>query len=218
MTKISGKGKHREGRGTGGCADYKPWIKVREVNSLGTATSVIDYKTGRNVELLSQGEVYWWYYLRWQDDVEDIQEQFPLDLATTVAIADSLGYAHPKDNSHEMTTDLLVTKINGKREAYSVKVNPKALDNPRTLEKLMIEKMYWESQGVPFHMAFKNKLNKTLIQNLIDVLECYDPSAVSDPIGAIRYKIAHKEIIVDMESSPLNYSAILSQYLEIKND
>lgn len=215
MPKITETGKLREERGTGTGASYKPWIKIREVNSLGTATSVLDYKTGRNVELLSQGEVYYWYYLRWQDEVEDIREQYPLDLETTVGIANKLGYAHPHDDNHRMTTDLLVTKTDGSLEAYSVKNDRKVLDNPRTLEKLLIEKLYWEAQGVKFHLVYKTDLNKTFIRNLIDVMECYDPTKLTDAISVIRHKIATKEIMVDMETSPIDYKAVLNKYLEV---
>lgn len=60
MPMITEEGRLRRGRGTGEGKDYKPWLENREVNSMGTASEVIDYKTGRQVHLLSQGEVYWY--------------------------------------------------------------------------------------------------------------------------------------------------------------
>lgn len=212
MRRIKEKRKISEGRGTGTGADYKPWIKIREVNSIGTATTVMDYKTGRKVELLSQGEVYYYYILRWDDTAEDIREQFPLKLEKTLAIADRLGYRHPKDRQTLMTTDLLVTRTDGSLEAYCIKTDRSVFDNPRTCEKVYIEKMYWETQGIPFHICLKEDVKPFYVQNIMDVVSCYDPSCVQDAHGMIRYLIAHKQITVDMESSRINYEELIDQY------
>ena len=213
MRRISEKSKIKKHRGKGTGANYKPWIYINEINSQGTATAVVDYKHGRTIQLLSQGEVYYYYLLRWQDDVVDIREQYPLDLELTTKISDDLGFKHPKDNFTHMTTDLLVTKKDNTLEAYSIKTDKSALDNPRTLEKLYIEKLYWEAKHVPFHLKYKADINRTFIHNIIDVTSCYDINMVHDVFGAARYKIAHKDIIVDMETSPLNYKEIIDKYL-----
>ncbi len=212
MPKITEKGKLRQGRGTGTGVDYKPWIKIREVNSIGTASTVMDYKTGRPIELLSQGEVYYYYILRWDDTVEDIREQFPLELDRTLEIADKLEIKHPHNRSTRMTTDLLVTRTNGTLEAYSIKTDRSVLENERTREKLFLEKLYWESQGILFHICMKEDVNLIYVQNIMDVISCYDPSRVQDAHGMIRYLIAHKKITVDMASSPLDYETLINQY------
>ena len=141
MPMITEEGRLRRGRGTGEGKDYKPWLENREVNSMGTASEVIDYKTGRQVHLLSQGEVYWYYLLRWRDDVTDIREQFPLELEMTVEISRKLGFRHPYNEKTRMTTDMLITKTDGTYEAYSVKTDKSVLDNARNIEKLYIEKL-----------------------------------------------------------------------------
>lgn len=212
MPRKTENGKLREGRGTGTGADYKPWIKIREVNSLGTASTVMDYKTGRPVELLSQGEVYYYYILRWDDTVEDIREQFPLELDRTLEIADQLGIKHPHNRSTRMTTDLLVTRTNGTLEAYSIKTDRSVLEKEREREKLFLEKLYWESKGIPFHICLKEDVNLVYVQNIMDVVSCYDPSRVQDAHGMIRYLIAHKKISVDMMSSLLNYKMLIDQH------
>lgn len=213
MPRITEAGKIRQKRGTGTGADYTSWIKIREVNSIGTASTITDYKTGRKVQLLSQAEVYYYYLLRWDDTVKDIREQYPLDLSDTVSIADKLGFRHPKDRSTRMTTDLLVTRTNGSLEAYSIKNDRSVLDHIRTMEKLYIEKVYWETKGIPFHLCYKSDVNRVLIQNIMDVVSCYDATYVQDPASLIRYKIAHKEIITDMGTARLNYQQMINQYL-----
>ena len=209
MATISKDRKLREGRGTGTGEGYIPWLLNREINSIGTASEVIDYKTGRQVHLLSQGEVYWYYLLRWRDDVEDIREQFPLELNITVPISRKLGFKHPYNDKTCMTTDMLITKTDGTNEAYSVKTDRSVLDNARTVEKIYIEKCYWESLNIPFHIVYKSDVNWTLVKNIMDVTACYDDSCVYDAYSALRYKIAHKEICVDMERELLDYNKII---------
>ena len=43
----------------------------------------------------------------------------------------------------------------------------------------------------------------------MDVTACYDDGCVYDAYSALRHKIAHKEIVVDMESRLLDYKAII---------
>lgn len=205
MPKITEEGKLRQGRGTGTGVDYKPWIFAHEVNSAGTASVVIDFKTGRDVHLLSQGEVYYYYLLRWDDTVEDIREQFPLDLKRTLEVADILGIKHPHNRSTRITTDLLVTRVDGSLEAYSIKSDKSVLDNPRTIEKLRLEQAYWETQGVTFYIRFKEDVNKILVQNIIDVVSCYDIKRVQTTQDMIRYQIAHKILTPDLKKQLLDY-------------
>ena len=53
------------GQGVG--VDYRPYITTSEFNSRGTTSVIKDWKTGRAVHCLSQGEMYWYYILRWDD-------------------------------------------------------------------------------------------------------------------------------------------------------
>lgn len=208
MIRISEEGKFKEGRGKGTGADYKPWIKIREVSSRGTACTIQDYKHGREVHLLSQGEMYFYYLLRWDDNVVDIREQYPLDLQETKQICDELHWIHPNNGKTHMTTDLLVTYADGSLVAYSVKSDPKDLDNPRTVEKLHIEEVYWKRRGVKFKLVFKSDVNRVKVRNIMAAVSCYDPKNVQDAFGALRHKIAHKELTVDMDK-PIDYRAML---------
>lgn len=208
MKVISEAAKIKEGRGTGFGADYKPYIKVRELNSLGTACNIVDWIHGRTIELLSQGEKKYYYLLRWDDTVSDIREQFPLDLDTTVAVSKKLGFRHPFNTKKRMTTDFLVTRC-GHLEAFSVKNNRSDVaNNHRMQEILTIERTYWEMSGVPFRMLYKEDVNNILVQNIEEVVACYHADAVFDDISRVRYLIAHKLITVDMTTAPLNYKAV----------
>ena len=114
MLSIKNDTKINEGRGKGFGASYLPWIQTREISSIGTCSNPKDWKTGRTVELLSQGEAYYWHILRWNDEIEDIREQYPLDLETTLEICDDYNVKHPRNRHTYMTSDFYVTYKDGK--------------------------------------------------------------------------------------------------------
>jgi hypothetical protein len=205
-----------EGRGKGIGADYKPWIKIQEVKSQGTACTVTDYKHGREIHLLSQGEMYYYYLLRWDDNVMDIRERYPLNLIETKKICDSLRWRHPFNETTHMTTDFLITHADGSFVAYGVQSDREELENPRIVEKLYVEKLYWQRRGIAFKLLFKSDVNRIRVRNIIDVVSCYDPRNIQDAFGAIRHKIAHKEILVDMDRQ-IEYP-VLMQILQENNN
>ena len=110
--RISELSKFKKGRGTSGGGSggdggngYKAWITTGELNSTGTAESVYDYKTGRMVQCLSQGEKWFFHKLRFSDKVKDIKEQFPLTpLQETIDIAEEKGCKGSFNNNVVMTT------------------------------------------------------------------------------------------------------------------
>lgn len=221
MKYISDETRRAQHRGTGTGANYKAWIKPRELPSLGTCRSLTDWKTGRIVELLSQGEVEWYYHLRWDDTVADINEQYPLDQAITLQIAAEMGIKHPQwaKKPVVMTTDFLVTRTNGRQEAYSVK--PDQNLNSRTVEKEILQQKYWESKGIPFFTVTKNSLNPREHINIEAVVQFYDKKWVrkDNMFDLIKYLIAHKQIVVDMNSEFIDYRAIAENYVaKLKGD
>lgn len=209
---ISFNSKVKQGRGTGTGADYLPWIKAREINSLGVTHNIVDWKHGRTVELLSEGEAWLYYILRWDDNVDDIREQYPLDLDTTNDIADKASIMRVAKGQDCMTTDLLVTRHGGKLEAYSIKASKTDLANPRTLEKLWIEKMYWNLKGTPWKLVYKEDMNSVYADNIRLCVEYYDENRVHDETSAVKHYIAIKTIKVDMETAPLNFNELTRIY------
>lgn len=209
MRRITEKTKIREGRGLGDHSKYKPWIKAREILSEGTSSTFPDYKHGREIQLLSQGEVYYYYLFRWDDTVDDIKEQFPLNLEDTVKITKSLHIKHPGGENTTLTTDLLVVRTNGKQEAYSIKASKKELKDKAVKERILIEKSYWEMRNVPFKVLFKSDVNAKKVQNIMDVVKCYYISDVETEEDMIRHLIANKRITVDMDNDYICYKKLL---------
>lgn len=202
-------------RGTGLGAKYVPFVQVSDFGSLGTCSNPIDWKTGRTVHLLSQGEAMLWHLLRWDEYTSEIYEQYPLPLKETLRLCDQHGIRHPHNRSTSMTTDFLVLQRDGHKEAYSLKSSRAALENPRTVQKLFIEQRYWRTEKVTFHLCFKTELNTVLYNNIRQVVEYYSASAVHDNISILKHLIATRKIVpLNMDTSALNYPELVRHYQE----
>ena len=199
--KVSEQTKLDQHRGEGHGKDYKPWIRVNEFNSLGTTSNPVDWKNGRTMQLLSQGEMYAYYINRWDESVIDIREQFPLDLEDTLRIADSEHLKHPKNRESRMTSDLLLDYADGSQKVLSM--------NSRTIEKLWIEKRYWEEKGVPFEIQYAIDMNVTLVSNIRAVTEFYRIEDVFDRVSFLKHLIANHIIKVNMETGLIPFCKLV---------
>lgn len=216
MSRITEKRKLKEKRGTGFGQEYKPWILVRELGSEGTSSVFPDWKHGRQIQCLSQGEAIAYRLLRWREDVSDIREQFPLDLKLTVAIARRLGLPHPHSRNTHMTTDFLVTYMNPDEtyylKAYTVKPN-KTYFTEYALKNYAIERTYWGVKGVHLDVIYADSLNKIFAENIRQCVQYYDLSTVENDIDMVKHLIAHKKLIVDMKSDYLNFPRLVEEYI-----
>ena len=162
----------KEGRGQGFGAGYKPWLTVRDVPSRGRSHRLLGAATSRVHHLLSDIERGAFLIYDFRDDVRDIREQFPLDLDQTRDIARGAGIRHPVDSKSRVdlvqTTDLVVDlEQDGKLMTFARSIKPaEALSNPRTIEKLEIERRYWTDQGVDWGIVTERELPAVLIRNL----------------------------------------------------
>ena len=142
----------KDGRGSGIGSDYKPWLKVMDVPSLGRSTRDKGWKTDRIHHCLSDLEANHFYMYEWDDRIIDIREQFPLRPATTIEIARRLNIEHPrnrKDGTNGymvMTTDFLLS-FESRLLAVSCKYRDDLKDH-RVIEKMRIEREYWRREGV----------------------------------------------------------------------
>lgn len=209
---VSRKTKIKEKRGSGNGADYKPYIKAREIASLGTCSNIVDWKHGRVIETLSEGETWLYYILRWDDSSIDLREQYPLDLDETNRLAEHLNIQPPSKGLDNMTTDILVTKAGGSLAAWSVKDSKESVNkNPRTVEKLYLEKMYWSLHGVKWSLIYKTDLNRVYVDNIRLCVEFFDVNRVFDDISLMKHLIAVKKISLDMKTAPLEFGSLVNK-------
>ncbi len=213
QTAATDKRRLKQGRGQGVGEAYQPWLRTQDVASQGVVSRKLGYKTGRNHQLFSMHELNYFLLLEWSPIVLDIREQYPLQpKETTLEIANRLGVTHPTDpRSREpvvMTSDFMITvSMNSGRDyVHQVRtVKPaEELLRPRVLEKLEIERIYWEMQGTDWGIVTERDMPQTVLQN-IKLLEPYYSLANrstlgEDEIGAVE-RLAHS--LITRESLPL---------------
>lgn len=209
--KMTYRGRMLDHRGEGVGADYKPYYRCSEINSSGTCCEIIDWKHGRSVQCLSQAEAYWYYKLRFDENVAEIREQYPLPRDDTDRIAAEAGWEHPKgmairyapSNDHlyyRITTDFLVIFNDGTKCAISVKHSH---IGDASVKSMYIEKKYWQEQSVPYKVVFGKDVNPNLYANIRLAVQYYDFNMVHDARSAVLHLIANNRIIVDMEQNVL---------------
>ena len=163
--------KNKYGIGEG--SSYKPWLRVQDVKSKGIRSQILGLKTDRVHHTLSALETDFFYLAEFSDSVTDIREQFPLlPINLSIKIAKALGIehtAHPKTKEPIIiTTDFLLTRLIGEQviyEAISVKPEDES-DEQRVLEKLEIERVWWELLGIKFSYYVGNELTQTQSRNI----------------------------------------------------
>ncbi len=220
----------KEGRGQGIGKDYKPWLFIQDVPSLGRATRLKGIKTGRQHEFLSDMERDYFYMLEYSDNIADIREQFPLlPIEETILIASEAGIKHPKNpktGEHiVMTTDFLVTKKSGNGElielARTIKPKEELLDR-RVLEKFEIEKRYWQKQGIDWGIVTEEEIHKVLARNIsyvhsyydledIDALREIDKDMLEDVILEYTRRLIDKKESIRTISSGFDRDLMLNQ-------
>lgn len=194
----------KEGRGSGIRKDYKPWINIQNISSLGESSRILGWKTERVQHFLSNNESSYFYILEWSDIVVDIREQFPLvDYKETAKIAENLGIKHPVDNEsgfpYVLTTDFMVTvKLNGKEVNIARTIKPALeLEKERVIEKFEIERRYWKNRNIDWRIITDNDIPKELVRNIEWIHSAYlleDSYSLTDKQVQIIASIIYEKI------------------------
>ncbi|ELV07890.1 heteromeric transposase endonuclease subunit TnsA [Wohlfahrtiimonas chitiniclastica] len=159
----------KEGRGQGELADYKPWIKISDISSSGRSHRVFGHKTRRTHHLMSDLELAIFLFLEWNSKVIDIREQFPLKFDETIEIAEYIQVKHPAigGNVHVMTSDFYVVSSDKKFSQLVLQAKyANELKKPRVIEKLEIERRYWNSKGIPWQIVTEKDIPKAIQNNI----------------------------------------------------
>jgi len=173
----------KEGRGAGEGAEYKPWLTIQDVPSRGRCHRIKGWRHGRVHHLLSDLEAYVFYVYEWTRSVIDIREQYPLlPLEETLWIAERMGVRHPTDpvTRHPviMTTDFFLTISRGLQRLYLPRTVKylNELSKPRSLEKLEIERRYWDARSKKLYPVTEFGLPMQLVHNVRWVHRHHHPS------------------------------------------
>lgn len=171
--KKAQKRRAKEGRGVGLGSDYKPYLYIHDVPSIGLVSRVWGWKTRRVHHFLSRLELKFFYTREWQRSVIDIREQFPLQLDETLAIADQLGVLHPRDPKTKdyivMTSDFVITESRpmGSEDIIRTTKYKAELEKGRVMEKLKIEEVYWRDvRGMDWDVVTEDDFSSILAANV----------------------------------------------------
>ena len=172
------------GDGQGEGKAYRPWLRVGDFANRGRAHRILD-NSGRICQLFSDLEQDYYFHLLWQDEITDINEQYPLQpLALTQSIAAECGFVHPRDKvtgtDVVMTTDFYIKARaqDGEIQLARAVKYANELRKPRVKEKLMIEKLYWEKRGIEWKIVTETSINRKEAGNIRYLLARYSDSCV----------------------------------------
>lgn len=216
--KITNANKIKMGRGAGEGTDYKPWIKNRETSPMNTTYNVVNWKTGRMMELPNKPMHDAFLFLNWQSDVIDIRELYPVDVDALQpfiqqASHELAAYGETLTDGilrHVICTDFLVTLRDNTYAAYMVAKNHSAMSNAK-VEQVYLLKRYWNNREVPFHLLYTDSFNKTFIQNLCICMPFYAEGSYTDSIGRFKHLVATKQITIDMTKGLITSDYINSE-------
>lgn len=163
----------KEKRGQGYGAQYKPWLTIHDVPSLGLVSRIRGWRTGRIHHLFSEHfETAYFYMCEWSDCIVDIREQFPLlPLEKTMHIAETLDIRHPRDPKTRVpiviTTDFMLTvRTDNCLEYWAHTAKPKSKLTKRVLEKFEIERRFFADEGVRWRLITEEDISYNLVKNV----------------------------------------------------
>ncbi|XPV76678.1 MAG: TnsA endonuclease N-terminal domain-containing protein [Desulfovibrio sp.] len=159
----------KEGRGQDHGPNYKPWLTVRDIPSKGRSHRVFGYHTKRTHHLFSDLELAVFLSLDWSPNTIDIREQFPLQQQVTLELAQEAGIKHPRvaGTFQVMSSDFLVDSSSPDLPKFVLQAKyTKDLNNPRTVEKLELERRYWAHKSIPWRIVTEKEISATVFQNI----------------------------------------------------
>lgn len=159
----------KEGRGQGVGPNYKPWFHVQDVPSDGRSHRIYSDKTQRVHHLLSDLELAVFLVLEWSPNITDIREQFPLNRQETQALAAECSLRHPSVRGVDqvMSSDFLIDAAYGPDRQFAIQVKPlDKLVMPETIEKLELERRYWQLKQIPWFIVTEKEIDLVIKQNI----------------------------------------------------
>lgn len=159
------------GRGIGQGSAYKHWLRIRDVPSKGTSSSVLGLRIQRPYHLLSELETTYFFLMERKSSVIDIREQWPiLHIDRTLELCAQRGVRHKFRGAYPepFTIDFLITEqVGGKisHRAASIKTPADAAD-PDIRRHLSVEHDWCHEKGITWTLVDTSRFDKTLLDVL----------------------------------------------------
>jgi hypothetical protein len=146
----------KSGSGSGRDCEYKLWITVRNLPS-SRSHRIFGRKSQCTYHLLSDLELAVFLLLEWRSAVAEIREQFPLEITSWLAVDNCIS--HPATSN----VNFLLNTKDIKRPKFVLQAK---YADPRTIEKLEIERRYWVEKDVPWHIVTEKEISSFVIKNI----------------------------------------------------
>ena len=163
----------KERRGEGRGKDYKPWITIQDFPSVGRASRIFGWKSGRTHHLMSDWESRLFYMFEWSIEIQDIREQYPLaDLDLAMEIAKEMGIKYPVNRKNKtpyvLTTDFMLTVMQNDKSVQIARTfkTTKDLAKKRAIEKLELERRYWQKHNIDWGIVTEHEICKIFASNI----------------------------------------------------
>ena len=214
----------KEGRGSGRGAAYSPWLRVRDIPSQGRSHRVFGYKSRRTHHLFSDLELAVFLALDWSPKTIEIREQFPLQRQLTVDLAKEVSVKHPESSGilQVMSSDFLINSADPDLPKFVLQAKyTSALNDPRTIEKLELERRYWAYKEVPWFLVTERNISSIAFQNIEwlypDQQKAFDLHLLADRLKFYSYHFSKNPsatIIEISKSLDVKYSHEAGEALE----
>ena len=188
-------------------------LKASTAKVHSTTSEFADWKTGKIITAMSQDEKRFYHILRWQDEIQDIQAQYPLrnDLVDEIIKdLEESEYFKPDpfdDNREPLTTDFFCTMRDGTYRAYQVKDNPEDVSSLSDERRVYIEKLYFKSLGIPWRLIFAEDIDIAYADNIKSAVRYYDEKNAHDYISKYKHLVATKQIDIDLRHGLVDWTA-----------
>lgn len=161
----------KRGFGFGREDSYLPWLRVRDVPSIGTSGNPRGITIKRVYHLLSTPERVFFHMIDRQHDVIDIREQFPiLDLGGTVALCAERGVKHTRKGRflEPFTIDFLITRHTSQGPFYQARSIKTVQDaqNPAVRLRLSVEHEWCRRNGIDWKLVDTTGFSPDLLSTL----------------------------------------------------
>ncbi|OAA87814.1 heteromeric transposase endonuclease subunit TnsA [Clostridium ljungdahlii] len=162
-------------------------LKVTTFSSKGRVTRIYGYKTKRIHHIQSDNQLRVFLILEWNESVKDIEENVELkDLEIIINDVENLRLDKFTDKEtgklYQLHTNFLVTiKRSNIEEQVAISVKGLSeLKRKTVIEKMEIERRYWNSKGILFYVVTEKQIDKQFVDNIKWVRETLMDRGIKD--------------------------------------
>lgn len=190
-------------------------LKVTTFSSKGRATRIYSYKTNKIHHLQSDNQLRVFLSLEWDDKVKNIKENVMLDdLEATLYNVENLRLDKFRDKEtgelYDLHTNFLIKKITKDKAEETIALSVKSiseLQRVTVIEKMEIERRYWEIKGIKFYVITDNEINKQFVENIKWVRETLIDKSIRN-----RGELAEKLYYFLQERNTEKLSEVLEEF------